>query len=173
MSMENAILEHAAALNNLAESIRSAMSGGATIPVELEMTTTIDGKAAELAEATEKRAAAARELTAKDAQQNAAKGATKEHAAADNIAGEKARDAELEQAVGKIESTVAEKAQAELESYTLDYAKDVRPVLLAAIKKAGKDKVQALIATFGVDKADKVDPAKHGELLAGAQKLAA
>jgi hypothetical protein len=55
----------------------------------------------------------------------------------------------------------------------LDYVKDIRPTLLAAIKKAGKEKVEAMIKTFGVDKADKVDPAKYGELLAGAHKLAA
>lgn len=55
----------------------------------------------------------------------------------------------------------------------LDYAKDVRPVLLAVIKKVGKEKVAEIVKAFGVEKADQVPADKLAALLEQAQKLAA
>lgn len=170
MSFENAILVHATALENLAAAL-AALTG---TRADLAKVAEIADKAGADTAAVEKATAEIEEMGSKSA----------------------AKDAELEQAVQKVEKaatagkpkakaeTGAEKAKPAEQSDSgagssddaapaLDYAKDVRPVLLAAIKKAGKDQVQALINGFGVDKADKVDPAKYGELLAGAQKLAA
>lgn len=172
MSMEQAILELAAAMREQAAAQRESnevqratsagyekavMAYGAAVTQGGAGQDPIDTKAAELAEATATRAAAAKTAAAKDAAKN------------------KAGDAELAQAVQKVEDDAkAEKAGATAgDAVQLDYAKDVRPVLLAAIKKAGKDEVQKLIGTFGVDKADKVPADKLGKLLDEAQKLAA
>lgn len=160
MSMENAILELAAAIRYAADRNNGTGRALAAAPVEEEKETTSPAR------------------QAIQSALDAAKAGTKQQ-----------QDAELEQAVQKVEEENSrhaerdEKAQkeeaAEQEAEKqnapadLDYAKDVRPVLLAAIKKSGKDAVAAMLATFGVDKADKLTAEQLPGALAEAQKLAA
>lgn len=168
MSMENAILDHAAALRELSAAIKEMNAG---------------------------RAAALQFSVGPMAQQ--AEKAVKAHV--QEIVGDKyvveTKDAELEQAVQKVEGAAKADAQktvdeadaksaavkaaeqeaeaAAFDAPNLDYAKDVRPVLLAAIKKAGKDTVAAMLKTFGVEKADKLTVDQLPAVLVEAQKLAA
>lgn len=164
MSMENAILDHAAALRELSVAIRE--SADATRQGN-------EGyKAAIVAYAT---ASAPVGIPAND----------KPYPDSKPGAVEVKPDAEIEQAVQKVEAdakvtalpddTAANTAEVEKQNAPadLEYAKDVRPVLLAAIKKAGKDTVAAMLSTFGVDKADKLTAEQLPAALAAAQKLAA
>lgn len=161
MSMENAILAHAAALEKLAAAIQAAFAGGGTIPVEIAMTTTVDGvpqKAteakpdAELDAAVSKVEDAAKEEKKTKGKPNAQAAPNPVDTAAPNTSGQGADSDDAE---------------------PLDYVKDVRPKLLAVIKKVGKEPVLAVIKQFGVEKAEHVDPAKFPELLAEVEALAA
>lgn len=155
MSLENAILEHAGAMRELAAAVRAL----------------VDSTMGAVVAGTPLRTGA--EKVAADRVQGKTDGGKAE--SADTATGQVDRAA-LEQAVAdakaeeKRNKAEVDKANAPAD---LDYNKDVKPALLTAIKKAGKAKVADLIATFGVDKADKVPAEKLGELLAGAQKLAA
>jgi regulator of protease activity HflC (stomatin/prohibitin superfamily) len=195
MSMENAIEQHASALNNLAEAIRTAFgglaalanigqqfqsvsAGGAQVK-DVETKDIINTKAAELAAATAERAKLAQTKQVEDAEleqavkkveadATATRALTKEEKAA---AAKAKKDAEAAASAASSETDGADSSDDD--GAVLDYVKDVRPVLLAAIKKSGKETVAEMVKTFGVDKADKIDPAKYGELLAKAEKLAA
>lgn len=79
-----------------------------------------------------------------------------------------AQDDELETAVQKVEDAAIAEQPADL-----DYAKDVRPVLLAAIKKSGKPAMESLLAKFGVLKADQLQAKDFAAVLVEARKLAA
>lgn len=165
MSMENAILAHAAALTALAEAIKSMSGGGApllasVIPAELTAGT-----------------------------ETTVRGSTREEAMADEIPGKKSRTGKAEvkaesaeTATGTVDQAAIDKAAADAkatttdtdtggdESEAMDYA-TAKPRLLAVVKRVGKDKVQALIKTYGVDKADQVDPSKLADLVAKAEAL--
>ena len=156
MSMENAILEHAAALRELSAAIKMMYAGrGDALALPASQGGTVKEALATIA-------------AAEPEQILAAVGS---------------KDAEIEHAVQKVEDEAkAERKEAEdnqagptgADDITpLDYAKDVRPVLLAAIKKSGKDTVAAMLQTFGVDKADKLTADQLPAALAAAQKLAA
>lgn len=189
MSIENAILVHAASLSELAAAVRAlvdsnmgaVVAGGARVT---KLENMVQDKAAELATTTEKRAATARASTAKDAKENAVKPdadldaavAKVEDNATKSQAAKAKKDADAAASAASSQTDGADSSDDVVDGLddddALDYIKDVRPVLLAAIKKAGKDKVQALISTYGVDKADKIEEAKWGDLLGKARALA-
>lgn len=168
MSMENAVENHALAINRLADVLEKAFAGdGIRVPVEFQTrVTSVEDKAAELAEATEKRAAAARDAKAKDAKANA--DAEKESKETTTRANPKA---EIEKALADAKAAAAGGPDTGDNASELDYNKDVKPRLLAVVKKVGKEKLAAVVKTFGVERADAVDPAKFAELLAAAEKL--
>lgn len=167
MSIENAILEHAAAVRELSASIKAMYAGRADALALPASQGGLVGAAVQAAE-------------------SAGLG-TVVRAAAEIGATKPQKDVELEQAAQKVEADAKieeensrhaerdEQAQKEeaAELAVLVYEKDVRPVLLAAIKKAGKDKVAEMLARYGVDKADKLKPEQLPAVLAEAQKLAA
>jgi hypothetical protein len=167
MSMENAILAHANALDNLANAIRAAFGGGGVSPI------------------TPAAAAHVSPVVAEAVKAGAAEDTKKARAKTDTKLAEVQPDAELDKAVEKVEAAAQAEKGAETtagssetggadssgDAAPLDYNKDVKPALLAAIKKAGKEKVQALIKTYGVDKADQIDPAQFTDLLAKAKAL--
>lgn len=162
MSMENAILAHAAALSELAAAVRALTDStmGAVVTGGERVKSNTAAEAADKTETPEK-----------------------------SIKGTKTKDTgkteSAETATGQVDKAALDKAVADAKAETpdtppaddaggepeLDYNKDVKPVLLAAIKRAGKEKVSELIKTFGVDRADQVDPAKFAALVAGAEKL--
>lgn len=55
----------------------------------------------------------------------------------------------------------------------LDYTKDVRPVLLAVNKKAGQPALKALLTKFGAATGDKLKPEQFTDVLAEANKILA
>lgn len=194
MSMEDAIFDFAGAVRELSAAIKE-MNAGRTNALTLP--TPLGGTLAAQAAAVAASPVAAQAVAA-----TAEKETEKARAAAMKLDGEKNQatlNAELEQAVSKVEddakklTPTADTATAQAGSTEtatsgdaaapsdddsvsgepLDYVKDVRPVLLAAIKKAGKEVVAAMIGKFGVDKADKLTPEQLPAVLIEAQKLAA
>lgn len=179
MSMENAILAHAAALTELAAAIRSmgttvALStgtlGGVTrVQGDLEVTGDVHIGVDDTRPA------------------STVRGNTKAEDAADKSAGTKKRpdnkDAELEKAVEKVEADAAGKGDdtaqnaAEVDKQNapaeLSYEKDIRPVLLQVVKGGKRGDVEAFLAEAGVKKADLLPAEKLPALLALGNKLAA
>lgn len=167
MSMEQAILEHAAALRELAGAMRYSADRnngtGQVLAAHLEAErkgenvdpgdAIVQDKAAELAAAKAERAEAARKAKAEDEKANAAKAQAE-------------KDAELAAAVQKVED---EAKGAE----PLDYHKDVKPALLAAIKAGKRGEVEAYLKKAGVDKADKLPVEALPAALQFAQELVA
>lgn len=166
MSLENAILAHAAALTALAEAIRSAT--GSMRALTLAGTPLEDaGKENPSArEAINEAIAAAKARTPKGgkAEEKGEASTGPESSGGAGAAGD-AAEAEAETARNKAE------VDKQNEPANLDYNKDVKPVLLAAIKRVGKEKVAEAIKTFGVDKADKVDPSDYAALVDAANAL--
>lgn len=178
MSMENAILEHAAALRELSAAIKAMYAGRADA-----LALSVDG-----GEQSDKVAGALRIIAGASPAEiltaaTPAKGSTKKS--------EPKADAELEQSVQKVESdAAAEKARIDADTKAaeanrtevhlgddvapeLDYAKDVRPVLLAAIKKGKRAEIEAHLAAAGVAKADQLKPEQLPAVLKLATQLAA
>lgn len=91
---------------------------------------------------------------------------------------DKAPAAEAEQAgAGNAETAATEQAHAEPAAQTastpdvpsetpaLDFDKDVAPVVIEAVQKAGRDGVSAILSEFGAERASEVDPAQWPELV--------
>lgn len=179
MSMENAILELAASLRYLADSNRRDLAGSAVLIQASEKVTDalVQDKAAELADATAQRAAAARDAEKKDAAANAeVQDGDVTQAIPREVIEQAKKDAELAAAVQKVEDDAkAEKqgATAEADTVVLDYAKDVRPVLLLAIKAGKRPEIEAKLKEFGAAKADALKPEQLPAMLEFAQALAA
>lgn len=135
MSMEQAILEHAGALRELAAAIRernvplAALAGQAEQAVKEIKDSLLEDKAAELAEARTERVAATKEAAAQDAKENEKPAEVKP-------------DAELDKAVERVEQAA------------LDYKKDVYPVLLQVSKIKGKEALRKLLDQFGAKTGD-------------------
>lgn len=176
MSMEDAILAHANALLTLAEALNNATAYRADLA---RQSIACDAAGNAVAKAAETSASP----TAREAIQESLDEAR---------AGRKTKDAELAAAVSKIESDAkkeggdAEASGAtspengagsvdvgDAEAAPLDYAKDVKPLLLAAIKKGKRPDIEAHLAEQGVKRADELSAEKLPELFALAQKLAA
>ena len=175
MSMENAILAHANALLTLAEALNNATACRADLARQ-----SIAGDAA--GNALAKAAETSASPTAREAIQESL---------AEARAG-RTKDAELDKAVSKVEDDAKNEggdAEApgatspengagsadvgDAEAAPLDYAKDVKPLLLAAIKKGKRADIEAHLAEHGVKRADELPAEKLPELFALAQKLAA
>jgi uncharacterized membrane protein len=168
MSMENAILELAASIRYLADSNRRDLSASASLIAKSEQVNRF-GAVQQIAKVEAAEAAEAAEAN---------KAAEEVNAPADV----QTEDAEIEQAVQKVEATAKEEkapAAAEPEAAPVaehpDFAKDVRPVLLAAIKTAhvGKTGVAALLAKYDATHADKLDPKHYTAVMAEANALIA
>lgn len=168
MSMENAILAHAAALSELAAAVRALVdsSMGAVVTGGERVKGNAAAEAADKTETTEKSIKGTKpKASAGNENGGEAPGATsQENGAASGDNADAKTDAEKRELAGDPDTGTTDEP-------TLDYNKDVKPVLLAAIKRAGKEKVQALIKSFGVDKADQIDPAKFADLAAKAEAL--
>jgi CBS domain-containing protein len=176
MSMEQAILEHAGALRELAAAIKSTgvpFSSAMTIaPVtngevrKLKGTITegdpIQAKAAELAEARTERVAATKEAAAQGAKAN-----------------EKPlkSDAEIEAALDKIEQKAKDVAKVlgidDTEQAALDYKKDVYPVLLQVSKIKGKEALRGLLDKFGAKTGDSLKADQFAAIVADGNALLA
>lgn len=170
MSIENSITELAAAIRMLAEGIAGAARSNAHGQI-----------AAALGEA----ASAVAEVT----KNTEVRGTTAEDAAADQIPGRKNRDAELEQAVAKVEADAKKNAGAAdtatstaadtagpatgAASADLDYEKDVKPVLIAYSMATDKQTMTEYVKSFGVDKAPQLPKEKFAEVIAGAKERTA
>lgn len=178
MSMENAILEHAGALKELAAAIRSVGAGASPLAFAADLgDALLRDKAAELAAATKQRAAAAHEALKKDTDEvkkptpavgTATAAATSTATPTLGPAG----------ASGDPDANVVKAVSAEIEkkgtvAADLDYAKDIRPVLLAAIKKGKRAEIEAHLAEAGVAKADQLKPEQLPAILELATALAA
>lgn len=102
------------------------------------------------------------------------KGTTVADATADEIPGKKSRDsvvkpdAELEKAVSKVEEAAG------AEQKELTYTADVLPLLMKLNKTKGKDALVALLGHFEAAKGDKIKPEQFADVIAYAEeKLAA
>lgn len=157
MSMENAILAHAAALSELAAAVRALTDStmGAVVTGGERVKSNTAAEAADKTETTEK---SIKGTKTKD---------TGKTESAETAAGQ------VDKAVAdaKPETTGTQPADDADDDAVLDYDKDVKPRLLAVIKKVGKEKVLALVETYGVKRADAVDPAKFSDMLAKAEAL--
>lgn len=164
MSIENAILAHAAALSELAAAVRALVdsSMGAVVAGGQRIKGDTAAEAADKTETPEK-----------------------------SIKGTKTKDTgkteSAETATGQVDKAALDKAVADAKAETktpdtppaddaggepeMDYNKDVKPKLLAAIKRVGKEQVQALIKSFGAEKGDQVPVEKLADLLEKAEAL--
>jgi hypothetical protein len=95
------------------------------------------------------------------------------HAAvAEKSAGPVKPDADLEQAVQKVEAG-AGKVEEAPGAAPLDYNKDVKPVLLSLIKAKGKPVLVEMLGRYGVEKADALSADALPKVLAEVQALLA
>lgn len=147
MSMENAILEHAAALREVAAAIKSM---GASVSA---------GEAAAVVQKFE----------------DSLKGDPKEKEAHEQKLQARAVADGAEQPIAEEIKAVSVEIEAKdsVAPADLDYTKDVRPVLLAVNKKAGQPALKALLNDFGAATGDKLKPEQYGEVLAAANKILA
>lgn len=155
MALEQAILELAAGMKEMAAAIRSAVGArGVEVTAQLESTQL------------------STETTAETGATKAAEPEKKEDTKAESEPAASDKTADVIKAVSdEIETKGTVMSDGDIAA--LDYAKDVRPVLLAAIKKAGKETVAAVLKKFGVDKADQLKVEQLPAVLAEAQKLVA
>lgn len=159
MSMENAILAHAAALSELAAAVRALVDStmGAVVTGGERIKGTMANTAAEAADKTETPEKSIKGTKVKD---------TGKTEAGNEKAAEETTTAAASDAGAGSSDTGADD-----DGEVLDYLKDVKPRLLAVVKKVGKEKVSALIQTYGVAKAEAVDPAQFADLLEKAEAL--
>lgn len=167
MSMEQAILEHAGALRELAAAIKSM--GGGWQPLHLATGETIQGIL------TEQEDRAVRSISEASTAPIRQKPAGKKEAPAERDVDQQARgvcteaaeevepDAELEAAVAKVEEAAK----------PLDYQVDVRPVLMAVAKSKdlGAPRLKELLAKYGAPNGDKLKPTDYAAILADANEL--
>lgn len=170
MSMENAILEHAAALRELSAAIKAMYAGradalglpadqGGIIAGQVEQVAALPADAPRTVEGKAAKGPELENVVAKveaDAKNDAATAPRPADAAAPNAS-----------------APVAPSDTGDAEAAPLDYAKDVKPLLLAAIKKGKRADIEAHLAEHGVKRADELPVEKLPELFALAQKLAA
>ena len=202
MSMEQAILEHAGALRELAAAIKSMGDGGLMTreQAEAEKNPDVYGTRVEtLADTVEiAKDKIAKQRAERDADQQAA-GVCPEatgqglvaapvgskQAALDKAAAEEVNVKSTGKGAERIQAEVtpaAVKPDAELEaavtkveedSKALDYKTDVRPVLLALAKKAGQPALKDLLTKYGAATGDKLTPDQFAGIVADANALIA
>ena len=173
-----ALRDHADALRELVAAIRSIGSGGTALTFghgeaikgtvsDSDATRALDKKELEKAVAKVEDDAKAKKKVADDKLKAEQQAKAKQEAAEKEAAEAQAKaDAEAEAALlggdGKDD-----------DGPVLDYVKDVRPVLLAAIKRAGKAAVAELVESFGASKAEDIAPAKFAQVVEKATALGA
>lgn len=54
---------------------------------------------------------------------------------------------------------------------TLDFEKDVAPVVIEAVARVGREGVSSTLAEFGAERASEVDPSQYGELVKALEAL--
>lgn len=54
---------------------------------------------------------------------------------------------------------------------TLDFEKDVAPVVIDAVSRVGREGVSSTLAEFGVERASEVDPSQYAELVKALEAL--
>lgn len=162
MSMEQAILELAAAMREQAAAQREsnevqretaagyerAVTAYGKTFNEVSAADPVQDKAAELAEARTERVAATKEAAAQDAKANEKPAEVKP-------------DAELDKAVEQVEQAA------------LDYKKDVYPVLLQVSKTKGKEALRKLLDQFGAKTGDALKADDFAAILAAGNELLA
>lgn len=160
MSMEQAILEHAGALRELAAAIKSMGDGGRFTGFRPELAAPYgDEKTADTpAEGAEKGKPAPAEAK-KDVQAEP----NPAEPAAPTPKSQVVPSDELEAAVTKVEE----------DSKALDYKTDVRPVLLALAKKAGQPALKDLLTKYGAATGDKLTADQFAGIVADANALIA
>lgn len=180
MSLENAILEHAAAIRELAAAFIQLSQVGA--PVSQLREAYAAGKDVG-------KSVGARGPTADEKP----RGTTKNEAADNQAKIEAERDAELEQAVTRVEADAKKNAgAADTQTSTagdtagsatgaagteqaepLSYEKDVKPLLVEYARVTDKDTMTKYVRSFGVQKAPELPADKFAEIIAGAKNLIA
>lgn len=187
MSMENAILELAAAMReNTAALLKASeatvhstdaykaamLSYNSSSNTPMTEQDPVDAKAAEPADATAKRATAAREAQEKDAAANAEakKPLPDEHPLYEEAAVEAKRDAEIE---AELEAAVTKVEDDAKEAAPLDYAKDVKPVLLALVKAKKKPALVDLLAKYNAKNGEQIRADDFAAIVADANALIA
>lgn len=182
MSLEDAINNHALALKDLAAAIRETVGAVSSISITGGNAMVAPTAREAINEALDKaRASTKADKPGKTARQDAAEsipGEKDSAAVVDTSATDAARDATavVHQVSKEIEAkdSVAPDAKAEdVGGAELDYAKDVRPALLAAIKAGKRAQIEAHLARAGVKKADELPAAQWPALLDYAQTLVA
>lgn len=177
MSLENAILELAAAIRELAGAILKAAGAGNAL-----LTSNLSPESKGVRGSTTEEAAADYIPGKKDrgtgpATKNDASGAAE---SADTSAGAPSEDAKAK-AIREAKEAAAAHAEKSTtpapdpvpaDDKPLDYMKEVVPVMNEAVK-ADRPAVIALLATFGAKKGAEVPAAQHRVLLAGCQKIIA
>lgn len=175
MSMEDAIREHGASMKELASALRYAADRfngiGFTMARHAEASASANPTAREaiqesLAKAVGLALAKARAGRTKDAELDKAVSKVEDDAKNEGGDAEASGATSPENGAGSVDVGDAEAAP-------LDYAKDIKPVLLAAIKKGKRAEIEAHLAAEGVKRADELPDEKLPELFALAQKLAA
>jgi lipopolysaccharide biosynthesis regulator YciM len=170
MSMEQAILEHAGALRELAAAVKSMGDSGRVTGFRPELAAPYgDEKVAEVKDAV-------LEQAIKDGAESARAEVVKADKKVPNdetiaamkeaeqiVANREKADAELEAAVSKVEE----------ESKAIDYKTDVRPVLLALAKKAGQPALKDLLTKYGAATGDKLTADQFAGIVADANALIA
>jgi hypothetical protein len=186
MSLENVIAEHAAALNNLAEAIRAALGVGRPIlhaDANALTVAHVTGKGstgvapdAELDKAVGKveddaQAKAMAAVEEKKAKAKADAKAKKD--AADKAAADAAASAASSQTAGADSSDdgLGEDDGLGDDEPVPDYKTVVRPALLEAIKRTDKATVLELVKSYGVAKAEDLDPSVYREIMGKAAAL--
>lgn len=177
MSLENAILDHAAALRELAAAFVTSATARNQASAVLEKAYAQSSSAAE--------SKGHIEITISDEEKQKIRDAAK-------------KDAELEEAVQKVEAEAKardEKADAkknagaadtqtstggatagsveEQGSADLDYEKHVKPILIKLASAKGKPEMTALVQSFGVTKATELKGAQLAQIVAKANALMA
>lgn len=68
-------------------------------------------------------------------------------------------------------TTSAPSAEASASEPTLDFEKDVAPVVIEAVARVGREGVSSTLAEFGAERASEVDPSQYGELVKALEAL--
>lgn len=177
MSLENAIHEHALALKELAAAIRATGSFISAMPITAppaDSSATVKGSTkTEDAAPADKKAGKAEKPKADKTADKADAAAVTETKADASAGADVVDQATIDKVNQDAAAADAAAGAGDPDSAELDYAKEVRPMLLAAIKKGKRGEIEAHLAKAGVKKADELPAAQWPALLELATKLAA
>lgn len=185
MSLEDAINNHALALKDLAAAIRDTIGTVSALSISCAAPSAITPARQAINEALEKARSSTKAGKTKPEPDMAAVEKENERVAEAEAEAQRDNLAEMDRINAEAAQAAADAAAASAgdpgtgtdaggaDQAELDYAKDVRPVLLAAIKKGKRAEIEAHLAKAGVKKADELPAENLPALLDLAQKLAA